>query len=370
MPLPRPLVPVIVCLATTSWIAPPRLHGDASAIVRSEFIYEAAPFPSCHASTIAEASDGTLVAAWFGGQYEKHPEVGIWVSRLEAPSWSTPTEVADGVQYAQADGTLRRHPCWNPVLFQPRQGPLLLFYKVGPSPETWWGMLTTSVDGGRTWSPPQRLPEHIDGPVKNRPIELPDGALLCPSSTEHDGVWRVHFERTPDLGRTWWRSGPCNDGREIEAIQPSILSLADGRLLAVGRSRQDRIFQLLSRDGGQTWDEMTLGNLPNPNSGTDALTLRDGRHVLVYNHVPGEPGKWGGKRSPLNLAISRDGFEWQAALVLEHQPGQEFSYPAVIQTSDGLLHVTYTWKRQRIRHVVIDPGQLEGRDMPDGRWPE
>ena len=106
---------------------------------------------------------------------------------------------------------------------------------------------------------------------------------------------------------------------------------------------------------------MTLGTLPNPNSGTDAVTLKDGRHLIVYNHIGGEPGKWGGKRSPLNVAISSDGRTWQGVLVLEDEPNQEFSYPAVIQTSDGLVHITYTWKRQRVRHVVVDPAQFVAR---------
>src|SRR5262245_33066159 len=108
------------------------------AIVSTEFIYETAPFPQCHASTIESTADG-LVAAWFGGTREKNPDVGIWVSRHDGKSWSAPVEVADGVQDATT-----RHPCWNPVLFQMPGGPLLLFYKVGPSPSTWWGMLMQS----------------------------------------------------------------------------------------------------------------------------------------------------------------------------------------------------------------------------------
>jgi predicted neuraminidase len=121
------------------------------ALVLSEFIYETAPFPSCHASTITEAKDGHLVAAWFGGTGEKHPDVGIWISRLEGSQWSTPVEVANGIQYRKASGAVVRHPTWNPVLFQPANGPLMLFYKVGPSPQTWWGMLMTSTDSGKTW---------------------------------------------------------------------------------------------------------------------------------------------------------------------------------------------------------------------------
>src|SRR5262245_58337526 len=147
-------------------------------LVSSEFIFETAPFPQCHASTIAQSSNA-LVAACFGGTRERNPDVGIWVARKETDSWTAPVEVANGVQ---DDGV--RHPCWNPVLFQMPAGPLLLFYKVGPSPSTWWGMLIRSNDGGRTWSKPQKLPDNIAGPIKNKPILLANGRLLCGSSTE------------------------------------------------------------------------------------------------------------------------------------------------------------------------------------------
>ncbi len=343
----------------------------ADPLVLSEFIYETAPFPSCHASTIAETKSG-LIAAWFGGQREKAPDVGIWISRVESGKWIAPVEVANGVQYRKPDGAVVRHPTWNPVLFQPKTGPLLLFYKAGPSPDFWWGMLTTSTDDGRTWTEPRRLPEGILGPVKNKPVQLANGDILCGSSTETSDApdkWAVHFERTSDLGKTWERIGPVNDGVAIHGIQPSLLFLGGEKLLALGRTRQHKIFEVASDDGGKTWGAMTLGTLPNPNSGTDAVTLKDGRHLLVYNHVPGIPREWGGKRTPLNLAVSRDGRAWQAALVLESEPG-EYSYPAVIQTGDGLVHITYTWQRKKIRHAVVDPAKLEASAMVNGEWPK
>jgi predicted neuraminidase len=326
--------------------------------VSGEFIYETAPFPSCHASTIAETGDG-LIAAWFGGTDEGNADVGIWVSRHQGSGWTAPVEAANGVQ---PDGN--RWPCWNPVLFQPTSGPLMLFYKVGPSPRTWWGMLMTSADRGRTWSAPRRLPDGILGPIKNKPVQLPDGILLCGSSTETDqrpSIWRVHFERTADLGATWERIGPVHDGVAFSAIQPSILFLGGNRLKAVGRTRQGRIFQIISEDDGRTWGTMSATSLPNPSSGTDALTLKDGRHLIVYNHT-------GRGRSPLNVAVSADANEWKAALVLESASG-EYSYPAVIQTRDGKIHTTYTWKRARVKHVVIEPDKLTLRDMPGGDWP-
>jgi predicted neuraminidase len=323
--------------------------------LKSEFIFESAPFPSCHASTLVETS-GHIVAAWFGGKGEGRPDVGIWLSHLESGQWSPPVEVANGVQH-----NAKRYPCWNPALFQPRNGPLLLFYKVGPNPSEWWGLLMTSTDGGQTWSQPCRLPEDVLGPIKDKPIQLPNGDLLCGSSTEHAG-WKVHLERSPDLGRTWELSAPLGDSAQFGVIQPTILIHANDTLQVLCRSRQARIVESWSHDSGKTWSPMSATPLPNPNSGIDAVTLRNGSHLLVYNHTTSS-------RSPLNIAVTRDGKSWQAALILESQPG-EYSYPAVIQTADGLVHSTYTWRRKRIRHVMIDPAQLAPKDFAGSDWPK
>jgi predicted neuraminidase len=316
----------------------------SAAVLKSEFIYQTAPFPECHASTIAE-SKSRLVAAWFGGTEEKHPDVGIWLSRHVDGKWTAPVEVANG---AQEDGTTR-HPCWNPVLFQPKAGPLLLFYKVGPSPSRWWGMMMTSADGGQSWSKPHRLTEGMLGPIKNKPVQLADGSLLCPSSTEHDG-WRVHLERTADLGQTWTKTESLNDPKEFGAIQPTILVHPNNQLQLLCRSRQQRITECWSEDGGKTWSAMKASSLPNPNSGIDAVTLEDGRHLLVYNPVIRG-------RTPLIVALSKDGKIWRDLVTLETEPG-EYSYPAIIQTSDGLVHITYTWKREKVRHASIDSAEL------------
>jgi len=343
----RVLRPRIGSLLLVVLTATPMARGvtdeNRSALLKSEFIFESAPFPECHASTIAETKTG-LVAGWFGGTHERHPDVGIWISRNTTGTWSIPVEVANGVQ-----SPTNRFPCWNPVLFQRRNGPLLLFYKVGPSPSAWWGMLTTSADAGNTWSKARRLPDGILGPIKDKPVELADGTLLCPSSTEDHG-WRIHFERTSDL-ETWASTGPINDPTQIAAIQPTILFHDGGRLQALGRTRQQRIFEIWSEDGGKTWGKMSLTELPNPNSGIDAVTLKDGRLLLVYNDSTNS-------RTPLNVAVSIDGKKWHRVLVLENEPKSQFSYPAVIQASDGLVHITYTWKRLRIRHTTLDPKKL------------
>ncbi|TMQ00008.1 MAG: sialidase [Verrucomicrobia bacterium] len=335
-----------------SSVSPDRQPG----LVKSEFIFETAPFASSHASTVVETKEG-LLAAWFGGPHERHPEVVIWTARHAGESWSAPVRAADGIQ---PDGQ-KRYPCWNPVLFQPKEGPLLLFYKVGPSPSTWWGMLMTSADSGKTWSKPKRLPDGQIGPVRNKPVEQPDGSLLCGASTEDKG-WRIHLERTPDLGASWERTPPLNDGKELSLIQPTILQWPAGKVQVLCRSKQGKIFESWMGGDWKLWGPIRPTLLPNPNSAIDSVMLKDGRALLVYNHTPRD-------RSPLNVAVSGDGQHWQAALVLENQPG-EFSYPAVIQASDGLVHASYTWKRQRIRHVVIDPARLRLRDMPDGKWPD
>lgn len=329
--------------------------------VRGELIYplDDKPTPQCHASTIVETGSG-LVAAWFGGKHEKNPDVGIWVSRLAGGRWSRPVEVVNGVVSEDT-----RYPCWNPVLFQPKKGPLMLFYKIGPTPREWWGMLTTSADGGRTWSKGRRLGtderlgdnDNLIGPVKNKPVQLADGVILCPSSSEHQG-WRVHFELTRDLGKTWDVIGPINDGEEFGAIQPSILIYASGKMQVLCRSRQSVIAQSWSIDGGKTWDKMTATKLPNPNAGADAVTLKDGRQLLVYNHtVKRSPFPSG--RNMLNVAISTDGVNWKPVLTLEHEAG-EFSYPAVIQALDGKVHITYTYQRRSIKHVVVDVTKIAG----------
>jgi predicted neuraminidase len=274
--------------------------------------------------------------------------------------WSKPVEVADGYQN---DGL--RYPTWNPVLFQPKNGPLMLFYKVGPNPRDWWGMLTTSDNGGRTWTEPVKLGDddkvgHLLGPVKNKPIQLDDGTIICPSSNEVDDgnelKWMVHFEITKDFGKTWEVVGPINDGKEFDAIQPSILTYTDGKMQVLCRTREKVIAQSWSADGGKTWSKMSATELPNPNAGTDAVSLADGRQLLIYNHTT-RSGDFPKGRNMLNLAISKDGKNWKPVMTLERQPG-EYSYPAIIQAKDGLVHITYTYRRKSIKYVVVDPNKL------------
>ena len=336
----RLLVSLFSCLFSCTTIS----QTPTLKIMTREFIYDTAKFPSCHASTIAETPQG-LIAAWFGGTHERHIDVEIWTSRREGSKWTTPVSVANGIQDAS-----KRFPCWNPVLFQYPGGPLMLFYKVGPSPVEWWGELKKSYDHGKTWSKAQRLPDGILGPVKNKPVLFNDGRLICPSSTESaDGRWQVHLETTKDTGKTWTSSGPLNDGQQFHIIQPSILLYSRKQQLLC-RSQENRIVSLWSNDDAVTWSKPDTTSLLNPNSGTDAVTLNNEWQVMVYNPTEKTKDNWGGARSPLSVAVSKDGFAWKDLLVLESAPG-EYSYPAVIQSKDGTIHITYTWNRKKIKWV-------------------
>lgn len=354
---------VLSCKPTTG--VPPLSKPGEGAFVSAELIYPLndKPTPECHASTIVETPSG-LVTAFFAGTHERHPDVGIRVSRLVNGQWTRPEEVVNGVQ----DSALR-YPTWNPVLFLPDGGPLTLFYKVGPDPRSWWGMMMQSEDDGRTWSTPVKIGENpaignLIGPVKNKPVQLEDGTIICPSSTEmkdpgsDDVTWKVHFEITKDQGKTWDVVGPINDGVTFDAIQPSVLQYSDGRLQILCRTRQNVVAESWSTDKGQTWSPLAATSLPNPNAGTDAVTLKDGRQLLAYNHTTDE-GEEPKDRNMLNLAISRDGKKWTPVMTLENVPNESgYSYPAIIQTSDGMVHITYTYNRESIKHVVVDPSKL------------
>jgi len=328
-----------------------------SPLVRSEFIFAQnlpnAPFS--HAPTIAETSSG-LVVAWFAGTHENSPDTKIFISRIgrNQKSWTIPTVVAEG---KDEKGPVA---CWNPVLFKQKNGPLFLFYKTGKNPKNWKGMFKISFDGGKTWNQSNYLPDGILGPTKNKPIELDDGTILCPSSTQSSEEWKIFIELIRPqsinellLKNKWIIIGPLNERRTF-VIQPTLLNLGGGKILLLARNKQTNpflrqsIMEAQSKDNGVTWSQLKPSGLPNPNSGIDAVTLKDGRCVLVYN-----PTRI--KRTPLDVAVSVDqGETWVHYLRLENGSG-EYSYPSVIQTADGMVHIVYTWQRRKIKHVVINP---------------
>ena len=350
-------------------------HTDSGVHPQSEFVFQpgSAPFSECHASTVVALPDGQLLAAWFGGTREGAPDVAIWTSRYNNGTWSKPVEVA------REPNT----PTWNPVLFHTHDSRLWLYYKAGPNTGSWSGARMWSTDQGRTWSTPERLPAGLLGPIRAKPLILADGTIVSGSSVEAYKPWAAWIERSTDNGETWRKIGPITitaaqdkaeppypdppmDSPELRAkdhgprefegiIQPSVVSLGAHhlRLYARSRSLAAKIVVADSFNGGLTWSRTHFLNLPNNNSGLDAISLKDGRVVLIFNDTPRG-------RSPLNLAVSTDGEHFRVFATLEQGAG-EYSYPVIIQSPGGDLEMTYTWHRTAIKHVHLPLAQVPRR---------
>ncbi|MCY1720221.1 exo-alpha-sialidase [Prolixibacteraceae bacterium Z1-6] len=316
-------------------------------ILSAEFIADTTQYAQCHASTILETRNGLLLA-FFGGTHERNPDVCIYIAAFRNGKWEAPVKVADGKE----NETLL-YPTWNPVLFRGNDERISLFYKVGPSPNDWWGMVMHSDDEGQTWSSPEKLPVGILGPIRNKPLHLKSGVILSPSSTEvtHE-LWKSNIERSADGGQSWEKIViPSPDS--IKVIQPTLLLYPDNSIQALLRSNQNVIMESWSTDEGKTWSKVAPTTILHPNSGIDAITLHSGEKLLVNNPI--ESGKsWEAGRNKLDLYHSNDGINWTDIFKLEDHPKGEFSYPAIIQTKDGRIHITYTHNRTKIKHLTLE----------------
>lgn len=338
---------ILILLIVTCFSSQAAKLPKSVKISKTEFIFEKAPFKECHASTIIETQSGSLLSAWFGGTHENNKDVEIWISENKDGKWSAPKSIANGI----INDTLR-YACWNPVLFRDDDRTISLYYKVGVSPVKWWGIVIHSNDEGKTWSEPEQLPDGILGPIKNKPVKLASGVILSPSSIETESrEWHAHIERSVDSGKSWKRVD-IDPQNPAKVIQPTLLVYPGGKIQALLRSNQNCIMESWSADEGETWSPLAKTSLLNPNSGIDAVTMKNGIQALVYN--PAISGKeWSNGRSKLNFAVSVDGKTWKDLLKLEDQAEGEFSYPAIIQTFDGRLHIVYTYNRKSIKHVVL-----------------
>ena len=304
-------------------------------VINTRFIVppDEMPTPSCHAVTLAETAPGELMAAWFGGHHEGAEDVRIWGTTYRAGHWN------QAVQLTQALPD-NAHAQWNPVLFN-HDGVLYLHFKAGESPRSWQGYYQRSHDQGHVWSEAQAQPPDFLGPIRNKPLAVTEQRVLYPSSTEHQG-WRAHIE--VQQGQELFQVA-IPDPQHLGAIQPALLRHCNGLIQALCRTRSGIIAQSFSRDHGSSWSELETTSLPNPNSAIDAITLKNGQHLLVYNPVLAG-------RSPLVVALSNDGQNWDYQLTLDDGEG-EFSYPTVIEADNGAIHIAYTWQRRAIRHVEL-----------------
>lgn len=316
-------------------------------ILQSTPVFTQVPFEACHASTLVDLGNGKIMAAWFGGKHEGSKDVVIWSAIKNGTNWSQPVEIANGIQ-----NDTSRFACWNPVLFKAKNGTLFLHYKVGINPRTWWAEYKTSVNNGKSWSKAKKLPDDFLGPIKNKPIQLANGTILYPSSTESqdEKTWHIHIEKSDANGQNWRKIEVNCD--TFGVIQPSILIYPQGKLQLLCRSRQNVIVESWSVDYGETWSKLKPTQLPNPNSGSDAVTLKDGLQLLVYNPLTAGKNWWEG-RSVLKLAISADGENWKDIYTLENHLKGEYSYPAIIQDQKGNIHISYTAERKKISYMEI-----------------
>jgi predicted neuraminidase len=302
-----------------------------------------------HAATLVELEPDKLMAAWFGGKYEGAKDVGIYFSVYQKNKWSAPKNLV--APLIKENDTL---PCWNPVLFKSKSQNLYLFYKVGKNPREWFGAMIISKDNGNTWTKPKYLPDGILGPIRNKPIETISGTILCGSSTESvaDNKWRVHLEKYTESTDSWEKIA-LNDKKQFEIIQPTFLVHSDKEIQILSRSKHNKLISSWSNDNGNTWQKTDSINVVNSNSGVDAVTLNNKSFLLVNN--PLKIGKdWFNGRNVLDVEFSKDGVKWEKLFDLENQKEGEFSYPAIIETSDHKIHILYTYNRKYIKHVAFE----------------
>lgn len=321
--------------------------------------------PMCHAATIAELPDGRLVAAWYEGSYELDKESVIMMSttegaRISEPSlppdwsWTTPRVVASVPGLAVG----------NPVVFVTPQGTVVLFFVIVYG-STWTSgkiALQRITECGRTqtsspktlsdmadyadyadYARPHLICNHEGWMTRNKPLVLGSDEWLLPIYDE--ALWCPMVLVTRDAGRTWRE---CGDTTMYGVpIQPTLVELADGRVMMLTRTNRGRVWSSYSYNRGLTWTVCQPTDLPNSDSGLDAVSTADGAILLCMNDA--DRG-----RDRLVITESRDdGSTWSTRAIVDESRGGEVSYPAMVVGSDGLVHVAYTWQRMSIRHAVF-----------------
>ena len=329
---------------------------------QEEFINPNSPLPMSHVASICELPDGRLAATWYSGSRELVRDVAIFFStRSPGQSvWSTPRAIVTR-ESAARDLNCSIKTVGNAVIFEDSTGLLVLLY-VSITVGGWSGSelnLTTSADQGLTWTPSRRLTLspffNFSELVKNAPVALTDGSWVVP-------IYQEFIGRFPEL--LWLRKSAGDfiatksrvAGGKL-TFQPALVPLSSNAALVVLRdyTPQKKVSVARTADAGRTWTSPTVLDLPNPNSGLDALRLTDGRLLLAFND-----SRKG--RENLRLAVSVDeGRTWIRVATLDEETGSIFSYPFLIQGRDGCVHIVYTWKGKAIKHVEFNTEWLDER---------
>ncbi len=326
--------------------------------VRNEFPSDRGTTSFNYSPTIVQTTNGLLLA-WIGGSGLHHPDASIYLAKRAEESWTRPVKILSAVH----PRSLVQSACRRPVLFQPSEETLLLFYKTKTAQGRTTGWLTSSRDNGTTWFPPKSLPRFISGPARTKPIVLSENLFLC-GGDSRDAGRRFHIEKAESFRESWsWtRTRDLSSAMRHNASEPVLLNHGGGRLQALCRTRLGRIAETWSENSGKTWSPVQRTVLPNPDSGLDAAKLGDRKFALVYQHSNRE-------RGVLNLAFTEDGRGWSAAAVLESQPESRFSAPSIVLGVDGNLHLAYSVNHRQVKYVVIDPNQFSPVPMVEGNWP-
>ncbi len=332
---------ILACIAFSQTIS-----DDDEPYFSSRMIFEGTKrYPSSHCSTITQLPDGTMLSAWYAGAAEKAKDVAILGSKFneKTEKWSEPLVLHDAESLS--DG--------NPVLYTDPWKRVWLFYVtiMGDSWNESSIFAKTSDDSGKSWSEPVTIRKPWGWMTKTAPVHLGGDTILLPLYDERN--YNSMFMTSQDRGKTWKKAGKIITPAFQGNIQPTVVQLSDGSLLAFMRaSKKDpHIWEARSKDNAITWTNAVETQFKNPDAAVFLLKLQNGHLVLVFNDSQAS-------RAPLSVALSTDeGKSWCAQKNLEDTPG-EFSYPYAAQSSDGMIHVTYTYKRTGIKHAAFNEAWL------------
>jgi predicted neuraminidase len=336
---------------------PVQSRSDGTPYFEEDFVNEARPGKICHVSSVCPAGKGKVACTWYSGSRESAPDVAIYLAIFdEATSrWSAPRVIVDRDTCSKELGRYVRK-VGNSLIYRDAKGRLWLFYSsviVGG----WSGSslnYKVSPDNGQTWSGSRKLILspffNLTENIKNKGVNIEDDSFVIPAYHEFARKYSetVRFETDGGSVKYEMRKIPNSD----DAIQPSLLRDGSGDLVAFFRNMspgsRNHILTARSSDMGRTWSALEATALPNPNSGLDMIRLSDGGYLGVIND------SYHG-RGNLTLVLSRDnGKTWRRIKALEDKPGKEYSYPSINRSASGLYHITYTYERKRIKHVVFN----------------